>query len=235
MIMLKQINQINECSFLLDFGSNIDIKTNSFVINFSHYILNDKKNLKIFGIRNCVPSYNKILIQFNPNFQNKHKIYIYLKSIKFDKLQKSNNQNTRILEIPICYDEEFALDIRDISKKINLSKNEIIKLHLKDLLHVYMIGFMPGLPFLGDLDNKLFIHRKLSPRVSLPKGSVGIADKFCVIYPNVSPGGWNIIGRIPINLFYKKKMNPSLLEPGCKVKFKSISKKKFHELENIHE
>ena len=107
----------------------------------------------------------------------------------------------------------------------------IIKSHLSTNFFVYMIGFMPGLPFMGDLQSNLSVSRLITPRVCVPSQSVGVVEKFCVIYPNESPGGWNIIGRTPIRLFFKNKKNPSLLKPGSNVKFRLISKKEFFELE----
>ena len=86
---------------------------------------------------------------------------------------------------------------------------------------------MPGLPFMGDIDESLSVPRKLSPRVNVPKGSVGIVDNLCVIYPNNSPGGWNIIGSTPLNLFLKNNIEPTVLKPGNQVKFISISKSEF--------
>ena len=97
-----------------------------------------------------------------------------------------------------------------------------------------MIGFMPGLPFMGDIDESLSVPRKLSPRINVPKGSVAIVDNLCVIYPNNSPGGWNIIGNTPLNLFLKNKKEPTLLKPGNKVKFKSISKNEFYLIKKSH-
>ena len=96
-----------------------------------------------------------------------------------------------------------------------------------------MVGFMPGHPFMGDLDSKVFLNRLITPRVKVPAGSVGIVEKFCNIYPYESPGGWNIIGRTPIKLFNKKNnIKPCLLSPGDTIKFKSISKKEFNKFTN---
>jgi len=96
-----------------------------------------------------------------------------------------------------------------------------------------MIGFVPGHPFMGDLDKKLYLNRLKTPRVKVPEGSVGIVEKFCNIYPYESPGGWNIIGRTPIKLFdNKNNLNPCLLSPGDTVKFKKISKEKFDNFQN---
>ena len=228
--MLKHINQINEEAFLLDFGSEIDINVNSFVINYTNFILKDIKNNNYLNIKNCVPSYNKILIQFDSGLKNKSKILNYLKEIKY-QIKLTNNIIKKI-KIPICYDEEYALDLKEISDKKKLSKEKIIDLHLNSILHVYMIGFMPGLPFMGDINKRLTLSRKLSPRTKITNGSVGIVDRFCVIYPNTSPGGWNIIGRTPINLFNSKKKNPLFIKPGFKIKFKSITKKEFNKINN---
>jgi len=134
-------------------------------------------------------------------------------------------------EIPICYD--FSLDMDNISKILKISKDEIIKIHLETNFFVYMIGFIPGHPFMGDLNERLFLNRLKTPRVKIPAGSVGIVEKFCNIYPHESPGGWNIIGRTPLRLFDKNNNdNPSLLLPGDNVRFRSISKEEFEKIEN---
>jgi len=223
--MFKNINQITEQAFLIDFGSEIEIENNFLVNLFAEKILHDSKKIKELNIKNCVPSFNKILIQFDPLINNKSKILNYINSIKISKSQKNNNN--KIFEIPICYDNIYALDLDIISNITKLAKKEIIKAHLETLFHVYMIGFMPGLPFMGDMNKKLSISRKITPRINLPKGSVGIVDRLCVIYPQESPGGWNIIGRTPINFFLKNKNDPLLIKPGDKIKFKEISVNEF--------
>ena len=114
-----------------------------------------------------------------------------------------------------------------------MNKNEIINVHLNTDFFVYMVGFVPGHPFMGDLSSKLFLNRLKTPRVKIPAGSVGIVEKFCNIYPYESPGGWNIIGRSPTKLFNtQNESGPCLLSPGDSVKFKSISKKEFEKLVN---
>ena len=225
--MFKYINQISEQSYLLDFGSEIDIEINSLVNLFAQKILNNSKKINELGIKNCVPSYNKILIQFDPLAVNKSKLINYIKSIKISKIEGTNNKS--IIEIPICYDDIFALDLNYISNVTKLSTNEIINEHLNTLFHVYMIGFLPGYPFMGNMSNKLSLSRKNTPRIKVPKGSVGIVDKICGIYPQDSPGGWNILGRTPIDLFCKDKKVPLLIKPGDMVKFKQISTKEFYD------
>ena len=125
------------------------------------------------------------------------------------------------------------MDLENMSKTLKINKKEIINTHLDTDFFVYMVGFIPGHPFMGDLNSKLFLNRLKTPRVKIPAGSVGIVEKFCNIYPYESPGGWNIIGRTPTKLFnVQKESSPCLLSPGDSVKFKSISKKEFGKLAN---
>ena len=120
------------------------------------------------------------------------------------------------------------MDLTNISRELKLDKEEIISIHSKSIFFIYMIGFVPGHPFMGDLDSKLFLNRLKTPRIRVPAGSVGIVEKFCNIYPYESPGGWNIIGRTPIKVFNNKNnSNPCLFSPGDVIKFKAISKIEF--------
>ena len=228
--MIKNVNQISEQAFLLDFGDEITKEINQNVINIFYYIHNQIQKDNFLGLKNCVPSYNKLLLQFNPMKNNKNEIFDFINSIEITAIDSSISHKE--IEIPICYDEEFALDIHNVSKKINIDEDTIVKSHLSTNFFVYMIGFMPGLPFMGDLKSNFSVSRLATPRLRVPSRSVGVVEKFCVIYPNESPGGWNIIGRTPIRLFFKDRNNPSLLNPGSKVKFRLISKKEFFELES---
>jgi len=181
------------------------------------------------GVLNYTPSYNKLVINFDLRKINSSKIKDFLNSVDFSKLNTS--QNSKTWTIPICYD--FEMDLTNMSKTLKMDKDEIIDVHLNTNFFIYMVGFIPGHPFMGDLDSKLFLNRLKTPRVKIPAGSVGIVEKFCNIYSYESPGGWNIIGRTPTKLFNKKdESNPCLLSPGDSVKFKAISKKEFEKLNN---
>jgi len=153
----------------------------------------------------------------------------FFESVDFSQLNFS--QNKKEWTIPICYD--FEMDLENMSKTLKIDREEIKNIHLNSTFFIYMVGFIPGHPFMGDLDSKLFLNRLKTPRVKIPPGSVGIVEKFCNIYPYESPGGWNIIGRTPTKLFNRKdNSNPCLLSPGDSVKFKLITKKEFEELNN---
>jgi len=223
--MIKNVNQISEQAFLLDFGDEVTREINQNVINTFNFISKKMQKNNPLGLKNCVPSYNKLLIHFNPSKKNKDELTNFLKGI--DRFQIESNVNIDEVEIPVCYDEEFALDIKDVSKKTKIDEDLIINSHLSTQFFVYMIGFMPGLPFMGDLETNLNVPRLMTPRLQVPPGSVGIVDKFCVIYPNQSPGGWNIIGRTPLILFDWNKISNPILQMGARIQFYAISHKEF--------
>ena len=181
------------------------------------------------GILNCTPSYNKLIINFDLKKTNAAKVFEFLKTINYSKLNLS--KKTTEWTIPICYD--FGLDFDHIVKKLKIDKDEIIDIHLKTNFFIYMIGFTPGHPFMGDLNSKLFLNRLETPRVKVPQGSVGITEQFANIYTSESPGGWNIIGKTPIKLFDNlNDKKPCLLSPGDIIKFKSITKNEFENFIN---
>ncbi len=227
--MIKKLNNIGDCGIVCDFGDEVNREINTSVIKLFHHIKNEVSKGNLNGILNYAPSYNKLIINFDLEKINFTKIKVFLELVDFSKLNLS--QNNKNWTIPVCYD--FEMDLENMSKTLKISKDEIINTHLNTEFFVYMIGFMPGHPFMGDLNSKLFLNRLKTPRVKIPPGSVGIVEKFCNIYPYESPGGWNIVGRTPTKLFNKEnETNPCLLSPGDSVKFKSISKEEFKKLSN---
>ena len=221
--MLKKISNIGDCGITCDFGDEVSKKTNKEVIRLFHFIQESVNSKKIKGILNYTPSYNKLIVNFDLGEVKSKEVIEFIKSNDYSKIDLS--ENNRLVEIPICYDEEFALDIKKLEKKTKLSFKEIVQEHLNTEFFVYMIGFIPGHPFMGDLEKRLHTDRLETPRVKLPKGSVGIVEKFCNVYTFESPGGWNIIGKTPLYLFDINKKDASILSPGDTVKFKSITKK----------
>jgi inhibitor of KinA len=127
----------------------------------------------------------------------------------------------------VCYAERFALDLEELVQQKHLSKQEIIQLHTSITYRVYMIGFLPGFAYMGEVDEKIAMPRRQQPRTAVPEGSVGIAGAQTGIYPFTSPGGWNIIGRTPLKLFDKDKEEPTFFKPGDEVTFYSITEDEF--------
>jgi inhibitor of KinA len=132
-----------------------------------------------------------------------------------------------VIEIPVCYDTEFALDLEDVARHAGVQWKEVVDLHCGVEYRVHCIGFTPGFPFLGGLSRKLATPRRDVPRKEIPAGSVAIGGAQTGVYPIKSPGGWNVIGRTPLPLFDPKKDPPSLLRAGDRVRFRSITREQF--------
>ena len=135
----------------------------------------------------------------------------------------------------MCYGGKFGPDIETVENTANLCKEDVIRLHSEPEYLIYMVGFTPGFPFLGGLNEKLFTPRLKTPRMKVPKGSVGIANNQTGIYPLSSPGGWQIIGRTPLKLFAPQRKNPFLYKAGDKIKFIPISRQEYEKLEKEEE
>jgi len=136
-------------------------------------------------------------------------------------------RKARRSEIPVCYDDEFALDLGRVATQTSLTGDAIIALHSSTEFTVACIGFVPGFPFLSGLSEKLRVPRLESPRTKVPAGSVAIANVQAGIYPFESPGGWNVIGRTPLRLFRVNENPPTLLRAGDRVRFRRITRDEF--------
>lgn len=134
------------------------------------------------------------------------------------------------IEIPVCYDPSLYPDLQDVAEHNDLTIDEVIRIHSEGLYQVYMLGFSPGFPFLGGMDETIATPRKKQPRLAIPAGSVGIAGKQTGIYPMETPGGWQLIGQTPFKLFDLNRNKPSLLKPGHLIRFNPISLEEFNEL-----
>ncbi len=183
------------------------------------------KSLNIEGIIEIIPSYTTIYVLFDIF---KYDYYSFVEILKNSiDLNYEDNRTKSIINIDVYSGDEVALDLQDMSLKTNLSIEEIIEIHSSKLYDVYAIGFAPGFAFLASVDKQIAMPRLSSPRKSVPKGSVAIADTQTAVYPQQSPGGWNIIGRTAMELFDKNLEKLSPLSVGYKVKFNPISKEVF--------
>ncbi len=166
--MFKKLRNIGDCGIVCDFGEDVNKNINTEVIKLFNYIKKQTLNENLPGILNCTPSYNKLVINFDLEKTNSNKIFDFLQSVDFSKLDISKSKKE--WTIPICYD--FAMDLENMSKVLRINRDEIINMHLNTVFFIYMIGFVPGHPFMGDLDSKLFLNRLKTPRVKIPAGSV---------------------------------------------------------------
>ena len=219
--MIKNILNLGDAALYCDFGKDVNKETNIQVIRYFKSIQNED----IEGINNLTPSYNKLIISFDlkkTNFQDLKNIIENL------TVTNINDLKNKKVEIPVCTHDKFSLDIKRLEKILSISRDNIYKNFFNKEFFCYMTGFIAGMPFLGDLDNNMRAKRLETPRVKVPKGSVGLTEQFANIYTYESPGGWNIIGNTPLNIFDNtKEKDPNLINPGDTITFKEITEDQY--------
>ena len=216
--MIKNIINLGDAAAYCDFGSEVNQEINSNVIKYFRNL----RDQNILGITNITPSYNKLIISFDLEIINYSKIKKIIENLE---IKEKIEIQKKILEVPICFEDNFKIDNTRLEDLLKIKFDKILDIFLKKEYFCYMTGFIAGMPFLGDLNEQLRAKRLETPRIKVPKGSIGITEQFCNIYTYESPGVWNIIGRTPLNIFNNTNLdNPTLINPGDKVKFKRISK-----------
>ena len=216
--MIKNISNLGDAALYCDFGKDVNKEINTQVIRYFKSI----QNRNIEGINNLTPSYNKLVISFDLKKTNYKSLKRLIENLDINMHGKLQSEKK---EIPICCDESFALDIKRLEEKLKIDREKIYENFFKKNFFCYMTGFIAGMPFLGDLDINMRVERLETPRVKVPKGSVGITEQFTNIYTFESPGGWNIIGNTPEKIFdNSKEVDPNLINPGDTIIFKNITK-----------
>ena len=209
----------------------IDLTTHQKIIALFHQLA----NTNIIGVKDIVPAYTTITIVYDIaaviKFTNVA-AHTYLS----EQIEKAigecdwkNESSTSEISIPVCYDTSLGIDLPEMSRQKNIPVEEIISIHTSATYNVYMLGFLPGFAYMGIVDDKIATPRLSKPRTNVPAGSVGIAGNQTGIYPLDSPGGWNIIGQTPLQMFDAKKEKPCLVKPGDRIKFIPISLDEFHQ------
>ena len=219
--MIKNISNLGDAALYCDFGKEVNKDTNKKVIKYFKSI----KNKNIDGINNLTPSYNKLIVSFDLKKTNYANVKKLIENLNVDV--EENLRNNKI-EIPVCIDESFALDIKRLEEKLKIGREKIYESFFDKEFFCYMTGFIAGMPFLGDIEKNMRAKRLETPRVKVPKGSIGLTEQFTNIYTFESPGGWNIIGNTPIKIFNSlNEKKPNLINPGDVVRFKELTKDQF--------
>lgn len=207
-----------ERSILIEWPFEINEKILHDILIFKNTLKNNDIKLKI----EVKSAYNSLLITYHSTIDNINDEILTLKELYLSKVSV-NKSTYKLWKIPVCYDDEFGLDLEEISKQNNITREDIIKLHSKPIYIVYFIGFLPGFLYLGGLDKKLNLPRKSTPRLQVKKGAVAIGGNQTGIYPNESPGGWNVIGNSPISFFDVYNETPCFAKPGDRILFYPIT------------
>lgn len=220
-----RIYPLGDAGIVLQFGEQISPKTLSHIKAFASSL----EMYPIPGYIEAVPAYTTLTIYYNPWLASEQGLYdAYDKVVQHIRYLASLNSaasatNSTLIEIPVCYGGDFGPDLDFVAKHTRLTPAELISLHTAPEYLVYMIGFVPGFPYLGGMDTQIAAPRKVSPSPRIPAGAVGIAGTQTGVYPLETPGGWQIIGRTPTTLFDPLRAQPSLLQAGDRVRFTSIS------------
>lgn len=223
---------MGDCAATIELGKVMSEALNQKILSMQQWF--EKNNFS--GIKDTIISYNSLTLIYDPivikrtssspasafEWVSKKAEQAFLESLIQD------NQPGSIFRVPVCYDEEFGIDLAEVSSATKLSYEKIIELHLSKPYRVYMLGFLPGFAYLGELDALLDMPRKNIP-VSVVAGSVGIVSNQTGVYPIGSPGGWQIIGRTPMRLFEPKENIPVKMKAGDEVEFYQITRQEFDE------
>jgi len=210
-----------DSALVFEFGTAIDRKISDRVLGLAE-ILN---NAGLPGATEIVATFRSLCVNYDSLKTTGAELEQSIVALM--KGAGTSSQIRRLWEIPVCYDPEFAPDIEEVATRVGLSVAEVAALHAGTQYHVYMIGFVPGYPYMGDLPKQLRLPRRRDPRTRVPPGSLAIATSLTAVYPYESPGGWHLIGTSPVRFFDPDSANGSLLGPGDSVKFRSVAAGEF--------
>lgn len=213
-----------DTALVVELGNNVDKALNARVLALALAI----EKAAITGVSEIVPTFRSLMIHYDP-LQTSHDT---IRSTIEPLIGAAPTELPpgRRWVLPVCYAPEFGLDLEDVSRRLGITRERIIEMHGTPL-RVYMLGFLPGAPYLGDTPKELALPRRENPRVKVPQGSVAIALNQSVVYPFESPGGWHILGRTPVRLYDQRRASPVLLRPNDEVRFVPVDRARHDDLE----
>lgn len=222
------IKPFGERAILVEWPSEVSESILADILDF----MDAFKEKRISGWEMSV-AYNSLTMVYNGGFIDFEETKAIIQECHKNQTKTKTQRIQHLWTLPVCYDLEFGSDIVEVAKTLNMSIQDLIGQHTSHEYVVYGIGFLPGFMYLGGLPTSLEVPRRAEPRLKVKKGSVGLASKQTGIYPQESPGGWNIIGNCPVNLFDPGNASPCFVKVGDKIRFTSISKAeyKLHKIE----
>ena len=223
MIDRPRISSLGDDCVTVDFGNEISIDVNSKAIALAARLNMDRFE----GFIEAVPAYSSVSVFFKlaEVRRSAHELETALASVTrcidraLENLSDALTSKGRIVEIAVDFGAQAALDLEHVAEFARMSQRDVVELFTSKTYRVYMLGFLPGFTYMGEVDERIAIARRETPRTSVPKGSVGIAGRQTGIYPSQSPGGWQIIGRTNAEMFSLDREPNSLLQPGDEVRF----------------
>lgn len=230
MTVVEQVRYepVGDRALLVEFGDEIRLDVNRKVHSLDQSI----RRFKLHGVEECVPTYRSLLVYYDPLKTDCEQLVSTLKTLETSLGEFNVSATSRKIEVPVVYGGKYGPDLNFVADYHDLKEEDVVKLHSKRKYFVYMLGFVAGFPYMGEVPKRIATPRLDVPRLRVPAGSVGIAEAQTGIYPCDTPGGWRVIGRTPLKLFDVKKHPPALIQPGDTVTFRPASEK---ELRNTGE
>ena len=214
-----------DSALVIEFGDRVSPEINAKVRRLSKFL----EASPVDGVTEVVPTYRSLLVHYDPRMSSLRELRSRLgKAIR--ESEKVSLDGSRRVIMPVRYGGEFGPDIGDVATYNKISVEDVIHIHSNTDYVVYMIGFIVGFPYLGELPKSIACPRLKTPRVKVPAGSVGIAGTLTGIYPVEAPGGWRLIGRTPLKLFNERSDPPSLLQAGDRVQFQSVTRSEYSKI-----
>jgi KipI family sensor histidine kinase inhibitor len=218
-----------DSAVIVEFGDRIDRAVSDQVLGLAALI----RAADIAGVVEVVPSFRSLMVQYDPLRTSSAELIGAIQTLLTSKA--ALDRKRRLWRVPVCYESDFAPDLESVARQTKLAPEEVVALHSGTRYHVYMIGFVPGFPYMGDLAEALVLPRRADPRIRVPPGSVAIATAMTAIYPLESPGGWHLIGTTPIRIFDTAASPPALFAPGDAVEFEPVDSATFARIRSATE
>jgi KipI family sensor histidine kinase inhibitor len=204
-------------ALVVDFGNRVDRGLSARVLELSARV----RGLALDGLVTTLPTFRSLMVRYDPLRLSGESLTQTIRTLLDDLGRAQTFQ--KLWRVPVCYAPQFAPDLAEVAERVGLQPDDVVAIHTRTQFYVYMVGFLPGFPYLGDLPEQLHLPRRKDPRVRVPAGSVAIAISLTAIYAVESPGGWHLIGATPIRLFDPDWARPSLFAPGDQLRFDPVT------------
>jgi len=218
---------LGDCAVYFEFADKLDLEVNTFVQRLAAAVQARARP----WMRDVVPALGGIALHYDPDHPEVHGDAMEAAAILVQECMKETaaegEDAARTVEVPVCYEREFAPDLEEVAKQVKLGVDEVARLHAAGEYRVLMIGFAPGHAYMSGLDGKLAVPRRAAPRALVAPGAVAIANELTVVYPYAISGGWSVIGRTPLTVFDAGREAPSLFSAGDRVRFRAITAEEF--------
>lgn len=213
-----------DTALVVEFGRDVDRHASALVLALADRV----KAASIPGVVETLPTFRSLMVHYDPLRLSQPDLKARIGPLLMGLT--AAEQAGRHWRLPACYDPSISLDLLEVAERTKLSVDAVIRLHSQTTFHIYMLGFLPGFPYMGDLPAELELPRRQSPRLKMPKGAVAIAMRMCSVYSLESPGGWHVLSLTPAPLWDPRRENAGLLAAGDKVAFEPVSLADYHTL-----